>query len=131
MTHGIVRNHGLQVGRRVAVDQLAAMQQTDAIATLGFVEIRRGDEYGDAVLNELVENGPEIAARQRVHTVGRLVEEENLRVMEQRAHERELLLHAAGKFARLAVAELLHARHRQQFALKRSRSAPTIPNRSA
>ena len=46
---------------------------------LGFVQIRRGHEDGDPVLHQLVQNRPEIAARNRIHAVGRLVQKQNPR----------------------------------------------------
>src|ERR1035441_7435777 len=65
-------------------------------------------EDGDSVLQQLVQNGPEIAPRNRVHAVGRLVQKENLRAVQQGAHQGQLLLHAARKLPRRPRAERLH-----------------------
>src|SRR5690606_37430924 len=43
---------------------------------------------------------PEMAARQRIDACRRLVEDQQIRIMDQRAAEAELLLHAAGQLAR-------------------------------
>ena len=104
----------LQGLRRVAADHAALVHQADAIAALGFVQIRGGDEHRQPVANQLVENGPEIAARNWVDTVGGFVQKQNLRMMQQGAHQRQLLLHAAGEIRGLALAERLHARHAEQ-----------------
>src|SRR5579862_5952660 len=69
----------------VDANQAAAMKQAHATAALSFVQIRGGDEYGDAVLHQLVENGPEIAAGNRVDTVRRLIQKQYLGAMQQRA----------------------------------------------
>ena len=80
---------------RIAADQPAVMQQPDAVGALGFVQVRRGHEDGDAVLQQLIQDRPEIAAGNRIDAVGRLVQKQNLRPVQQRAHQRQLLLHAA------------------------------------
>src|SRR5580698_9968173 len=54
-----------QIGGRAA-DQFALMHQAYAIAALGLIEVSGGHEDGDAVLEQLIKNGPEIAARNRV-----------------------------------------------------------------
>ena len=81
-------------------DELALVHQADAVAALGFVQVGGGHEDGDSIFQELVENRPEIAARDRVHAVGGLVQKEDLGAVQQGAHERQLLFHAAGKLAR-------------------------------
>ena len=104
----------------------------DAIAALGFIQIGGGDENRQAVAHQLIENGPEIAARNRIDAVGGLVQKQHLRLVQQRAHQRQLLFHAAGEIAGAARAERLHARHAQQaLASARSRSVFEMPNRSA
>src|SRR5579871_118885 len=111
--------HGVaQRVRRIAADQPAAVHEADAVAALSLIEIGGGHEYRDAVADNLVEDGPEIAPRNRVHTIGRLIEEQDLRPVEQSAHQAQLLLHASRKPARLAVAERRHAGHLQQTRQK-------------
>ena len=90
----------LHVFRRRAADQLALVHQAHAVAALGLVQVGGGHEDGDAVLQKLIQNGPEIAARNRVHAVGRLVQKQNPRAVQQGAHQRQLLFHAAGEACR-------------------------------
>ena len=59
-----------------------------------------------------------------IDAVGRFVEKQHLRVMQQGAHERQLLLHAAGKIGGPAVAERLHARHAEQLLHRVDRDRP-------
>ena len=100
---------GLEVGGRVAEQQLALMHESDAMAALGFVEIGGGGENGHAFGDEFVENAPEVAARNRIDARGGLVEQDHLGAMNERADQAEFLLHAAGEFAGHAGAELAHA----------------------
>ena len=103
------------------------MQQRDAMAALGFVEISGRCENRHAFRGQLVKDAPEVAARNRIDAGGRLIQQDHLGPMNERADQAELLLHAAGKFAGQPLAELAHARGLQQlrgavFALRRSHS---------
>jgi hypothetical protein len=62
---------------RTEGQQPAAVDQGHAVAALRLVEIRRGDEDRHPLAQQLVEDPPEVAPRDRVHAVGRLVEEEH------------------------------------------------------
>ena len=104
----------LERGRRVAIERVAGIEQGQPVAALGLVEIGGGDHDGDALLAQPVENAPEVAPRHRIDAGGRLVEQQHLRRMHQRAGEAELLLHAAGQRAGLEAAEIGHAGRRQQ-----------------
>ncbi len=48
---------------------------------------------------------PELPARERIHAGGRLVEDQQIRVVDQRAAEAQLLLHAAGQLAGRTIDE--------------------------
>src|SRR5918995_6491539 len=85
--------------------EAALVQQCDARAALGFIEIRGADEDGDPQLEELRQQLPELAARHRVDAGRGLVEQDDARLVNQGAGERELLLHAAGQAFREPIAE--------------------------
>ncbi len=87
------------------------MHQSDAVAALGFVEISSSDKYRQAVLHQFVQDGPEVAARDGIDAVRRFIQEEHAGMMQQRAHQRELLFHAARELARWTRPERLHAGH--------------------
>ena len=103
---------------RVAIEHLARTQETQPGAAFGFVEIGRRNDDRDALASQSVENAPEIAARDRIDAGGRLIEQQNLRRMYERAGQPELLLHAAGQLPGAALAERRHAR-----SLKEARRA--------
>ena len=80
--------------------QAAGVDQRDAMAALGLVEVVGGDEDRDAGLREHVDQPPELPPRQRIDAAGRLVEEEDRRLVQDRAAERQPLAPAAGEIAR-------------------------------
>ena len=99
-TIGAVRRRPLDLGRRADRREPPGVDQRDAMAALRLVQVVRGDEHGDARLRQRVDQPPELPARQRVDAAGRLVEEENRRLVEDRAAERQALAPAARQIAR-------------------------------
>ena len=71
----------------------------EAMAALRLVHVVRADEHRDALGGERVELVPELAPRLRVHACGRLVEQQQLGVVQQAGGEREPLLPPAGERA--------------------------------
>lgn len=63
-----------------------------------------GEDDGDAFLVQLGEKAPHRAAQLDVHTRGRLVENQQARLVDQRAGNHQAALHAAGQRTRLHVA---------------------------
>src|SRR5438552_5947591 len=77
---------------------LALVDDADAVGLFGLLEIVRGEEdRGAARPPNLGEVLPEGAARRDVKAGRRLVEEQDLRVMQEAPHDLELPSHAAGK----------------------------------
>src|SRR5262245_10479765 len=70
----------LQRLRAVEREDTPAVQQRDAVAALGLVEIRGRDHDCDPLRDHFVEDEPELASRQRIHAEGWLVEQEQLGV---------------------------------------------------
>src|SRR5471030_2799926 len=64
-----------RIGRRAA-DQFAPVQQPHAVASFRLVQVRRGHENRDPVLQQLIQNRPEIPPRNRVHSVRRLIQKD-------------------------------------------------------
>ena len=105
---------GLQLLDRAVRGKPAGLDDGHAVAVLGLVQVVRGDEDGDAGARQLVDQPPELPARQRIDTAGRLVEEHDRRLVENGAAEREPLAPAgrerAGERA-LAAAKTGHVEH--------------------
>src|SRR5439155_22075774 len=85
----------------------------NAMTALRLVQVRRRQDDGDALARELGERVPELATRDRIDTSRRLVQEKNAGLGDQRAGERQLLLHAAAEPAGEPVREALHSKHRE------------------
>ena len=93
--------------RRLRFEQdLAAVDDRHAAAQLLDVldDVRREDD--DAVLADLAQQVQEADALGRVEPRGRLVDDDQLRVAEQRDGDAEALPHAAGERAELLLAHL-------------------------
>ena len=102
----------------------AGVDDRDAMAVLGFVQVVRRDEHGDAGRRQAVDQRPELPARQRIDAAGRLVEEHDRRLVEDGAAEREPLPPAAGEIGRprlLAAAQARHLEHELRAALRTAR----------
>ena len=82
--------------RRPFINDAAMIHERHAIGAFGLIQIRGGGEHGQSAAHQLIQNRPEVAARNRVDAVGRFVEKKNLGAVEQGAHERQFLLHTAG-----------------------------------
>ena len=102
-----------QFGGRTEFADLAEMHQGDAMAAFRFVEIRRGDQDGEAVAGEMRKSVPEFAAGNGIDAGGRLVEEQDLRLRHQRADQREFLFHAAAETSGQTFGEAVHVEHVQ------------------
>src|SRR5688572_15091243 len=72
-----------------------AMDDRDAVADpLDFAELVTRDEHGAALFSELEDQITDLGVGDRVEAPGRLVQEEELRVVEQTLGEPYALLHA-------------------------------------
>src|SRR6202008_1139569 len=91
-----------RVGRAVG-DQLAEINVGDVAAALGFVHVVGGDKKGDSVAGKLEEQIPQLTTGHRINACCRLIEEQELRLVQHGAAERETLLPSAGKFGGEAI----------------------------
>jgi hypothetical protein len=103
-----------QLGARADVDQAPAVEEADARGVLGLVHVRRRHDDGQAAVVQLVQHLPELAARQRIDAGGRLVEQQQIRLGDERGRQRQLLLHAAGERAGETPAKRAQADHVEQ-----------------
>ena len=108
---------GEQLLQRARGDDLAVVHRHQPVEALGFVHVRGGDHHAHLrpARADRVDEVPELAARQRIDAGGRLVEDEQVGIVDERAAEAQLLLHAAGKLAGGTGLELLEARRREQL----------------
>ena len=98
------------------LEETAAVEHVDRLAKRRFLHVGRADEHRQMLLaHELLQDLPELAARQWVDADSRLVEQQQLRRAHERASKAELLLHAAGELAREPPREGRELRHRQEM----------------
>ena len=79
--------------------QVAIGDVSQAMATLSFVHVMRGDEHGQSFSGELMNFLPELPARLGVHAGRRFVEHQQLRFVNQTRCQGEALLPTPGKGA--------------------------------
>src|SRR5574342_314349 len=90
----------LHLRRCVYGEEAPMVHEGHPAAALRLVEVRRAHDDGDALFQHLVQDSPEIATGHRIDSVGRLVEEDDLRLMDQRTGEAELQVHASRELVR-------------------------------
>ena len=95
---------------------------------LGLVHVVRREHEGDARLLQSIEALPQHVARLRVETGGRLVEQQDLGLVDQGARDRQPALHAARQRVDPRVAAIGELHELQQ--LRRARSRITARGRS-
>jgi hypothetical protein len=74
-----------------------ALNQADAAAPFGFVQVVGGQKNRLPVVVQLVEVIPELAPQGGVETDGRLIEQERVRLVQQRTGERQALFLSPGE----------------------------------
>ncbi len=110
-------------GKQIAVGDVG-----QPMTPFRLVHVMRGDEDGQAAGGKLMDLIPEFAARLGVNTRRRLIEQEQLRFVDQARGQREPLFPAAGKragelFAARHHAETFEAFFRRQRRVAESRKA--------
>ena len=91
----------LDLGRRARRDHVAAVHGREPGVPLGFVHVGGRDHHAHLrpPPADAVDQLPELPPRQRVDAGRRLVEDQEIGIVDQRAAERQLLLHAARELA--------------------------------
>ncbi len=108
--------------RRPGSDNLAIVHRHEPVEALGLLHVRGRDQDAHplAARPHPIDQFPELAARQRVDAGGRLVEDQEIRVMDQRTAKPELLPHATRQLLRRAAGERREAGAVEQLGDARS-----------
>src|SRR4030095_11633396 len=112
---------GLVVGNDPAL-----VEERHARAAFGFVEVRRGHQNRQSAREKLGEKLPELTARDGIDAGGRLVEHDQLRFVDERARQRELLFHAARQSVGQPAAKRRELRHVEQLVAPAPIVAETV-----
>jgi len=99
LEHRAPREDLLELGNASHRDDPSRMHERDPVAALGLVEVMSRHDQRDARRGERVDQMPELPSREGIDPSRRLVEEDDLRLVQQRAGKRETLLPASGKRA--------------------------------
>ncbi|CAM2150331.1 hypothetical protein PT2222_230055 [Paraburkholderia tropica] len=100
-----------QFGGLAGREHRAVVHRDQPVEALRLVHVRGRDDHAHrrAFLADAVDEVPELRARERVDARGRFVEDQQVGVVDQRAAQAELLLHAAREFARGAREKRIEA----------------------
>ncbi len=102
--------------RRLAGHDLAPVDDGDGVAELlGFFQVVGGQDDGDAFLVDLAHIVPQLAAQLDVHARGRLVQDQDRRIVHQSLGHHQAAFHAAGQGADIGVGLVREAERGQQF----------------
>ena len=101
---------------RAGGEHVAVVHGHEPVEACGFLHIggRDNDAHAGSVPADIVDQLPELPARQRIDAGRRLVQDEKVGVVDQRAAQAGLLLHATGEFPGKPVGEFRHAGARKQ-----------------
>ena len=106
-------------------DHPAVVHRGEPIEPLRLLHVGGGDHdaHRRSPRADAVDQLPELPARQRVDAGGRLVEDQQVRIVDQRAAQRQLLLHAARQLAGRPVGKRIETGRGEQLrdALLRAR----------
>ena len=112
-----------QLGLVLDQDDLALVDHADAVGHfLGFLDVVRGEDDGHAGGAQIAHHLPHVLAQFDVDAGGRLVEEQDLRLVRERLGDQHAALHAAGQ-RHDAVVLLVPQRQRAQHLLDMRRIA--------
>ncbi len=101
----VARHQALDPTGRIQGQESPLVHEADSVAPLGLVQVGRGDHDRHPLLQHLVEDPPEVPPRDRVHAVGGLVQQQDLRRVDQRAGQAQLLFHSARELVGQPVLE--------------------------
>ena len=100
-----------QLGRTAARDDVAVIHRDQPLEARGLVHVGGGDDHAHAGPPgpDRADQLPELPARERIDARGRLVEDQQVGIVDERAAQAELLLHPARQLARRALLERVEA----------------------
>ena len=108
---------GLDFGRGSGCQDLARIHRHQPIEPLGFLHIggRHDHAHAGTARTDAVDQFPELAARERIDAGGRLIQNEQIRIVNERAAQAEFLAHAARQLLRRPIFEGSQPGAVQQF----------------
>ena len=94
----VAADFAFQFCGRAQRDQVAFIQDGEAVAAFGFFHQMRGHQHGDVLfVAQHLQILPQIAAGAGIEARGRFIEQQNAGMMQQAFREFDAALHASGK----------------------------------
>ena len=119
--------------RTAGGDQPAGVHRRQPVELCGLLHVGAGDDYAHAgpANPHAADQFPELPPRQRIDAGRGFVEDQQVGFMDQRAAQRQLLLHPAGKLPRRAVRVRVQPRAHQQIGDARLALSRRLTEQSA
>ena len=121
------RRLAAQLGRCREGDEPAARDERDLVARLGLVEVLGRDQQRPALVAQAMELIPDPAAQERIDARRRLVEEQQRRIVDERAGQLEPSLHPARQPAGAPAADVPQVDQLEDLAGPPPARAPQHP----
>ena len=98
-------------------EHIARVNCHKPVETLGLLHVGCGydNAHAGAPCPDAIDQFPKLPPRERIHAGRRFIENEQIGIVNERARQPQLLLHAAGKFSRRPTCERLETSAYQQF----------------
>src|SRR5262245_3882662 len=134
---GVIQRGLLRFGddllRRATRDDLPIVHGGKPVEAAGLVHIGRRDNHahGRTPGSDRIDQLPELPARERIDAGRRLVENEEVRIVHQRAAEADFLLHAARELAAWPAGKRIETCCRQELVDARSPLGSALPEQAA
>src|SRR6266404_9467833 len=103
-----------KVTRLPVKDSLSFVQQNHCLTKLGFIQVSGAPHNPNPTGNQFLHNLPKITPRDWIDADSRLVEQQKLRLADQRTRKPEFLFHPAGQSARFSALECFQVGKSQQ-----------------
>src|SRR5208283_1106127 len=91
------------------------MHQQQPVAAFGLIEISSRDQYRYPLEDQRVKDAPKFAARDRIDASGGLIEQQQLRRVDQGTGNAKLAFHTAGELAGQTISKPGHTRSLEQM----------------
>ncbi len=123
----------MQLGRCARGQYLACIHGHQPVEAIRFFHVgcRHDHAHALAVRSDMVDQVPELSTGEGVYPSGRLVQDQEVRVVDQRAAQAQLLLHAARELARRARQEGFQSCAGGQFVDAAAAFGPVVTEQTA
>ncbi len=107
---------GAQLRRRADLMNLALVHERDAMAALGFVQVRCSDKDRQTLRRQVGEHVPKFTAGYRINAGSWLIEQQNSGLRHERGNKGQFLFHSTTQFPSEPVRESVHIKHSKILA---------------